>query len=439
MNTRKRTNIDGISPRRKTTTKKSLKTQVVLEEKKRIIKKRVPQNHHHTATGLKAKNKYSSIWLKVLRIAAPITLGVIASIITLNQLDSAHVRISPHRDLVAVDFTDTLLKNPEANDLDFAVIAITDSADIPIEADTQVALNKYASGTIRIFNEYSTAAQRLAPSTRFESVDGKVFMLSDEEDLVIPGMTDEGPGEVTVNVYASEPGEDYNIDVTDFSIPGFSELGLEEKYRNIYALSVKPFSGGYTGTRPEVSEQLKGDQKIALQERLVKKLNSRLITDKTFGMALMENSTLINLNEISFETNDGGNQGVLSASGTLYALLVSKQRLGTYLAERELAPLDDERVVLDDTSTVTVRYIGDDINYETIDKAQVRISGEALLVWQPHTEHITEELLGLRKENLELMAEKFRSIRAITVSNHPRWRRALPEERELIDLTIINN
>lgn len=439
----RRNNIDGIKPpRRELPRKKSEAVASSYEEKPvatpriKKVKKRRSETKHHTVHTSSARSRN---WLAILRIAAPITLGIIASIIAINQLDSARVRIHPHRALATIDDSLTLSKTAGVNELDFAVIAITDSVEVPLEADTTVPVNKYASGMIRIFNEYSTAPQKLSPSTRFESVDGKIFMISDEEELIIPGMTEEGPGEVTTMVYASEPGEAYNIDATDFSIPGFNELGLDEKYSNIYALSTQAFTGGFVGTKPAVSESLQQTFEQQLKEELVEKLQQRLLTDKTHGMSVITNTTSVSLDEVSFHSQEGS-EGVLSVQGSLYALLVSKERLGTYLAQQEFAITEDEKVLLDETSTVNLRYVGsNDIAYETVTNIPVTITGEALFVWQPDAESIASVLTGIEKQVIPTIADRIRSIGAITVKNHPRWRSTLPIEENNIEVSIISD
>lgn len=437
MDTRKPNNIDGVTRRKRTVPVKTRSRKLKVEEPQHVPKLR---REKPCSTSYRTESRIDSTRRrKILRIVTPVVLGLIAAFIGINQFDSASVRINPHRELVSVETTTTLTKSAEIGELDFAVIAITDSVEIPLEADTTVPVEKYATGTIRIFNDYSTAPQRLSPKTRFESVDGKIYMIGDDVELVIPGKTEDGPGEVTATVYASEPGEEYNIDVTDFSIPGFKELGLDEKYSTIYALSTEPFTGGFTGTRPAVSEKVQETHEQQLTETLVEKLQHRLQVDKTFGMMVIENTTRIEREDIAFDTAQDGTEGTLSLSGTLYALLVSKEDLGTYLAQQELAITDQEKVFLDETSTVSVAYQGGDIAYETVEELPVTIVGQGLFVWQPNAERIATELTGVAKSTIAPIANTIRSIGAINVKNHPRWRNTLPDAVEAITVKIIND
>lgn len=100
-----------------------------------------------------------------------------------------------------------------------------------------------AHGAVRVYNNYSTAAQTLVATTRFVSNGGKLFRT--QERVVIPGGHYEGgklaAGFIDIEVVADQPGEDYNIDASTFSIPGFAGT---PKYTAFYAKSSVPMTGG---------------------------------------------------------------------------------------------------------------------------------------------------------------------------------------------------
>lgn len=104
-----------------------------------------------------------------------------------------------------------------------------------------------ASGTITIYNAYSSSPQTLVATTRFLTSDGKVFRLA--ESVVVPGaQIVEGkivPSGIDVKVVADKPGESYNIGlVGKFTIPGFKGT---PKYAAFYGESKTPMSGGFIG------------------------------------------------------------------------------------------------------------------------------------------------------------------------------------------------
>lgn len=111
-----------------------------------------------------------------------------------------------------------------------------------------------ASGIIRVYNGYSTASQTLVATTRFLSDDGKLFRTP--KRVVIPGGHYEGgklvSGFLDIEVVADQPGEEYNIDPSTFSIPG---LAGTPKYTAFYAKSFEPMKGGEKKEVPQVTQK----------------------------------------------------------------------------------------------------------------------------------------------------------------------------------------
>ncbi len=116
-------------------------------------------------------------------------------------------------------------------------------------ASEQKRITKKATGMVTLFNEYSSAPQKLVASTRLETPDKRIYRL--DEGVVIPGAKIEAgkiiPSSVTVAVTANKPGGEYNIGpVEKFVIPGFRESRLPQ-YDGFYGKSDLPMSGGFDG------------------------------------------------------------------------------------------------------------------------------------------------------------------------------------------------
>lgn len=110
-------------------------------------------------------------------------------------------------------------------------------------------VNRKASGTVTIYNNYSSAPQSLVASTRFETPDGFIFRLTGA--VIIPGaIVNDGkvtPSSVTAPVLADKGGEAYNIGpVAKFTIPGFKR-SAPAKYDGFYAASSEAMRGGFSG------------------------------------------------------------------------------------------------------------------------------------------------------------------------------------------------
>jgi hypothetical protein len=102
-----------------------------------------------------------------------------------------------------------------------------------------------ARGSVIVYNEYNVEKQLLVASTRLLSQDGKVFRLL--SGVTVPGMTTINgkvePGVIEASIVADQPGQEYNIAPTSFSIPGFEG---SPKYAKFHAKSSSTMSGGGT-------------------------------------------------------------------------------------------------------------------------------------------------------------------------------------------------
>jgi hypothetical protein len=158
-------------------------------------------------------------------------------------------------------------KNSEevGDKLGYKLLTLEKEASTLVKPSGEEEVSQKASGMIRIFNDYSENGQKLVQRTRFESEDGLVYRIA--ESITVPGYTDDGPGEIEVEVFADEAGEKYNIENTEFTIPGFKGL---PQFDSMYAESVSDMTGGFVGIRKVVSEEDKSAALDSLKEEAKK-------------------------------------------------------------------------------------------------------------------------------------------------------------------------
>lgn len=143
-------------------------------------------------------------------------------------------------------------------------------------------LRDKSQGTIEIFNAFSSSPQTLVTGTRFQDPSGKIFRL--EKGVIITGAgVEEGkiiPTSVKAKVAADAPGESYNIEPSEFRIPGFRGT---PKYQGFYAKSAEKFGGGFEGqARVVTADDLKRaseDTTKVLSEELRLDLEKRIPAD----------------------------------------------------------------------------------------------------------------------------------------------------------------
>jgi len=121
------------------------------------------------------------------------------------------------------------------------------------QATGEGEVSSRAHGKITIYNAYSTQPQTLIEKTRFQAPDGKIFRI--QKRIVVPGGKDVGgvlqPGSLEVEVFADQPGQEYNIEPTRLTIPGL--LGTP-RFAKFYAESKEKFVGGAKGKGKMVTQ-----------------------------------------------------------------------------------------------------------------------------------------------------------------------------------------
>lgn len=123
-----------------------------------------------------------------------------------------------------------------------------------------------AKGFIEVFNEFDTKPQVLVEKTRFLAPDGKLFRIT--KRITVPGgkMVDGKlvPGSILAEALADQPGSEYNIEPTHFTIPGFQGTPRYEKF---YGISREPFLGGAIGKSKFVKDEdiRKAEEDVAKQ------------------------------------------------------------------------------------------------------------------------------------------------------------------------------
>lgn len=154
-----------------------------------------------------------------------------------------------------------------------------------------------AKGAIFIYNEYNSSPQQLVATTRLLAKNGKLFRLV--KGITVPGMSEvngeKKPGVIEAEIIADEPGEDFNVEPTEFSIPGF-EGG--PKYDKFYGKSTKKMTGG--GSKGEAIksvseadiEKAKKETLENLEKQILEKIKSTLSPEEMWIESLAEKTVI---------------------------------------------------------------------------------------------------------------------------------------------------
>ena len=163
-----------------------------------------------------------------------------------SQFATADLTIKPMKINVEMEESIIVKRDPRAGELGFEIMSVKlgEPRKIKVNVEGEEEVENYASGFVTIHNNFDTNSQDLVATTRFESPEGYIFRIRDK--VTVPGMKDGQSGILKVKVYADEPGEDYNISSTRFTVPGFAG---SPRFDDFYAVSDSSMEGGMVGVK----------------------------------------------------------------------------------------------------------------------------------------------------------------------------------------------
>jgi hypothetical protein len=148
-----------------------------------------------------------------------------------------------------------------------------------------------AIGRIVIYNAYSSQAQSLVATTRFETPDGKIFRL--DKGVTVPGAeVKDGkiiPSSLEADVTADKPGDAYNIGpIAKLTIPGFKG---SPKFAGFYGELKEKLVGGATGERAVPTDADIASAKDKVTEILRSSLQDNVLSSRPEGFKLVDGAS----------------------------------------------------------------------------------------------------------------------------------------------------
>lgn len=348
-------------------------------------------------------------------------LLVVGVIVISTVFYRAYITVTPFSFSIPVQGSFAASLSSES--LPYQKVSVSDTATKSVPATGTQNVENHSSGTITVYNAYTTTEQRLITNTRFMSPDGLIFRV--HAPVVIPGYTMKAgikvPGSVDVVVYADEAGDKYNIAASDFTIPG---LKGSNQYTLIYAKSKSAMTGGFIGEQAVVDPSVRSETIQTLKADLERSLRAKIGDALPVGAIVFNDSISITYTEAP-DTAEGNN-AVISVSGTATAPAVNENALALALAGTgqvsyqgilRLDSQNDLRVTVD---------APENIGTET--PINLAISGTARLVAAYDTEKLAEDLAGISKKDIQAVLPNYPAISNIDVKIYPFWRGGLPAD-----------
>lgn len=288
-----------------------------------------------------------------------------------------------------------------------------------------------ATGTVKIYNNFSTAAKALDAGDKVVASNGLIFTIN--TNVSVPGYTDPGGGKVAgtaeVGVTANAVGEEYNApNNAAFSIPRYGSA-------DFYATATAAFSGGTSkdiqfvtqadinAAKEDLAKQL--EQEL-ISEAIKKSERDQRIVDKAYKVTEISAAATPDLNGEAAKFS-------LKMKASIKAIAFQEEDLSK-LAE---AVLGDEigsgkEIVEKGSLTQAAEFVEGDFDKGTI---KVKVTGEAWIAVNLDEEKIKTDLTGV--PNGEATSE-ITGIEGVTnaaiARQFPRFLKRMPRIRSHIYL-----
>jgi hypothetical protein len=427
--------------------------KVFKPEEIQVIQKRIEYIEVERSFTPKSKSRYL-LWFVAL-------FSMVFCFFAISLLFAkAKIVITPKINDVVLNENLVATKDSSAGGLSFDLVVIPgeDSKNITVSGEKSVSIN--ATGTVVIFNGYSSSPQTLSVNTKLQGSNGKVYLTQNK--IIVPGVSKDGtPGQVEVGITAAVAGVEYNSDPLDFTIIGFKGTAKYSKF-TVRSKAGTTITGGFVGNAPDISQAdldvAQGELKTTLQNDLLMKATAQ-IPD---GFILFKDATFLDTNDSDMSSvyNPDGS-ATLTLSGTFYGIILNEQQLTQKIATDNIDKYDGSDVYISNikdlvfsmsandstsnttatstaaTNTTTVDTSSADSNsIATAQTINFNLSGPAKIVWKVDVDKFTSDLLGRSKSDFSQILSQYPNIDSATLTITPIWKPSIPSQTKNVKVIV---
>lgn len=297
-----------------------------------------------------------------------------------------------------------------------------------------VPKEKKAEGIIRVYNDYSTSPQVLLATTRFVSADGKLFRTPTK--ITIPGGHYENgkfvPGYLDAQVKADQPGPEYNISPSTFSIPGFAGTA---RYTKFYGKSFQAMTGGLREEASQVTqedldqaqkileEKALQDCKVALKEKISPEF---ILLDDILDLKIIETFSLAKpkeeLEKFSFQVK-----------AKSQALVFKTEDVENFAREFIISQIPEAKKIHQES--LKINYSLENVSLES-GKTTFSLEMEAKIYSDIDQINLKKGLSRKSLAEAKLFLEDQPQITRVLVKFWPFWVEKVPEDTEKIEIKL---
>jgi hypothetical protein len=329
--------------------------------------------------------------------------------------------------------TDNLLNRIPAQ---LIIIEAAKNGDFPSSGERY--LNEKARGVITVYNAYGPSPQGLVQNTRFVSAEtGKLFRTT--KSVVIPGAKIDGgkiiASSIDIEVIADQPGPDYNIGPSNFTIPGFQG---GPKYSGFYGKSNSSMRGGAIGKTKVVLQEDLDRAQTEVIGALKRELDQNLKNQIPNNFKLLDGAVKEGAPEISFsrQAGEAADNFTINAKSQNTAIVFNEQYINELADQKIFSSSGQNAVVIPGSRKITYNSWQTDFNKGGID-LNINISQD--ITRKIDTESLRQDLAGKNETEIRRILSQRQEIQDAKVTFWPFWVRSMPLRSDKIKVSLLED
>ncbi|KKU68135.1 MAG: hypothetical protein UX89_C0007G0031 [Parcubacteria group bacterium GW2011_GWA2_47_16] len=384
---------------------------------------RVESGGENTGWGVHSSKNVPRIVLWSIAAVSTIVLLVILG----NVFSLATLVITPQSQKAMVNLDLVAKSKVTSGEIGYTSLNLVRDKEEIIPAESEKLVETRSSGRIIIYNNYSTSAQRLVKNTRFETPNGLIYKIADS--VTVPGRHsaegDSVPGSVEALVYGETAGDEYNIGLTDFTLPGFKSN--PERFSSFYARSKTPMTGGKIGKEKTVSDEKMLQARLKLERLLTDELLEEAKKQTPDASVFYDTAYRVEFQPILSGAVVKGDNVALRERAHLTAFFISEDALVEAVVNNALDDPDADGVHIPDIASLKFEFKNKSKYSSTsVGPIEFNLKGEMLLVWNIDEVKLKGDLINKKKSELSDIITKYPAIVKADVTLRPFWKRSFP-------------
>lgn len=316
------------------------------------------------------------------------------------------------------------------------IFSISKNFTFSFAATGKKNVQQKAEGKITIYNYFDSNSQTLVATTRFASPDGKVFHLKDR--IIVPGAKvvngKISPSSITVTVIADKAGAEYNIGpASKFTIPGFKENNLIDKYEKIYGSSTEAMKGGFIGEAAYPTDDDVKKGKADAEKQLKDYTDSALSIQIPQDFKFLEGSRQFSISKetVNPQTDEKGNFSIF-VEGKSSSIGFKEADLKDLIEKTAQGSAEDNLLKI---KSYTLEYGAPRPDFAQ-GKISFAVDFKGVFEEPVNVDDFKQEIVGNNEQELKSLVSSYANIQKFMVSFWPFWVKAVPKNINKISVEV---